>query len=123
MASLSSRSARSVPVAGMEGVEDGEEVAHLVEGSGVTRVSASTIARRAGFAERGVDPGAPPQGSKLSGQVHSPPSDQPRIMCYGSRVAVLISVDVFRRLMGHLKPIQALFVFRVVSTRVINAAA
>jgi len=25
--------------------------------------------------------------------------------------------------MGHLKPIQALFVFRVVSTRVINAAA
>jgi hypothetical protein len=44
-------------------------------------------------------------------------------MCYGSRVAVLISVDVFRRLMGHLNPTQALFVFRVVSTRVINAAA
>jgi hypothetical protein len=43
-------------------------------------------------------------------------------MCYGSRVAVLISVDVFRRLMGYLKPIQALS-FRVVSTRVINAAA
>jgi hypothetical protein len=44
-------------------------------------------------------------------------------MCYGSRVAVLISVDVFRRLMGYLKPIQAPFVSRVVSTRVINAAA
>jgi hypothetical protein len=44
-------------------------------------------------------------------------------MCYVDRVAVLISVDVFRRLMGYLKPIQALFVVRVVSTRVINAAA
>jgi hypothetical protein len=29
----------------------------------------------------------------------------------------------FRRLMGYLKPIKALFVFRVGSTRVINAAA
>jgi hypothetical protein len=46
-----------------------------------------------------------------------------QIMCYVHGVAVLISVDVFRRLMGYLKPIQALFVFRVVSTRVINAAA
>jgi hypothetical protein len=44
-------------------------------------------------------------------------------MCYGGRVAVLISVDVFRRLMGYLKPIQVPFVSRVVSTRVINAAA
>jgi CspA family cold shock protein len=44
-------------------------------------------------------------------------------MCYGRLVAVLISVDVFRRLMGYLKPILAPFVFRVVSTRVINAAA
>jgi len=35
----------------------------------------------------------------------------------------LISVDVSRRLMGYLKPIQALFVFVSVSTRVINAAA
>ena len=56
-------------------------------------------------------------------QDHLPPWDRRRIMCYRGRVAVLISVDVFRRLMGYLKPIQALFVFRVVSTRVINAAA
>ncbi|MEW2145958.1 hypothetical protein AB0869_24400 [Micromonospora vinacea] len=55
--------------------------------------------------------------------VLAPPWDRRRTTCYGSRVAVLISVDVIRRLMGHLKPIQALFVFRVVSTRVINAAA
>jgi hypothetical protein len=63
------------------------------------------------------------RGKQTSDQVHSPPWDRRQIMCYGNRVAVLISVDVFRRLMGHLKPIQALFVFRVVSTRVINAAA
>jgi hypothetical protein len=44
-------------------------------------------------------------------------------MCYGRQVAVLISVDVFRRLMGYLEPIQALFVIVSVSTRVINAAA
>ena len=67
----------------------------------------------------------PPAASmKQTGdQVHSPAWARRRIMCYGSRVAVLISLDVFRRLMGYLKPIQALFVFRVVSTRVINAAA
>jgi hypothetical protein len=49
--------------------------------------------------------------------------DRPPTMCYCDQVAVLISVDVFQRLMGYPKPIQALFVFRVVSTRVINAAA
>jgi CspA family cold shock protein len=34
-------------------------------------------------------------------------------MRYSDLVAVLISVDVFRRLMGYPKPTQALFVFRV----------
>jgi len=48
------------------------------------------------------------RGKQTSDQVHSPPWDWPRIMCYGNRVAVLISVDVFRRLMGYLKSIQAL---------------
>jgi hypothetical protein len=34
-------------------------------------------------------------------------------MRYSGGVAVLISVDVFQRLMGYLKPSQALFVCRV----------
>ncbi|MET8122453.1 hypothetical protein [Micromonospora sp. NPDC005189] len=63
------------------------------------------------------------RGEQASGQAHALPWDRRRIMCYGNRVAVLISVDVIWRLMGYLKPIKALFVFRVVSTRVINAAA
>ncbi|MEV4661112.1 hypothetical protein AB0J85_04115 [Micromonospora echinofusca] len=101
MASLSSRVGAVGAGCGVEGVEDGEEVAYLVEGSGPTQGERVHDREARQVAERGVD----------------------RIMCYGSRVAVLISVDVIRRLMGHLKPIQALFVFRVVSTQVINAAA
>jgi len=56
----------------VKGVEDGEEVAHLVEGSGVTHCERVHPRQARRFAERGVDPGAPPQGSKLSGQAHTP---------------------------------------------------
>jgi hypothetical protein len=44
-------------------------------------------------------------------------------MRYSCRVAVLISVDVFQRLMGYPKPIGRFSFFVSVSTRVINAAA
>ncbi|WP_433357959.1 hypothetical protein ACQPYV_12840 [Micromonospora saelicesensis] len=43
-------------------------------------------------------------GKQTVDPADSPPPDRRRIMCYGNRVAVLISVDVFQRLMGYLKP-------------------
>ncbi len=62
-------------------------------------------------------------GMQTSDLPHSVPWNRRQIVCYVGRVAVLISVDVFQRLMGYPKPSGRFFVFRVVSTRVINAAA
>ncbi len=54
---------------------------------------------------------------------HRPPPNPQKITCYGSPVAVLISVDVLQRLMGYPKPTGRFSFVVSVSTRVINAAA
>ena len=99
----------------------------------VASAASAAVAAKAGFVSRfegepeasrsRVNVSSMRRGMQTGDQVHSPPSDRRRILCYREGVAVLISVDVVRRLMGYLKPFQAPFVFRVVSTRVINAAA